>query len=45
VSYPDFQKYLATTVGPDVDFFNQILPKMKELATDSIRATYSVLDH
>ena len=27
-----------------VDFFGQVLPKMKELAGDCIRATYNLLD-
>jgi hypothetical protein len=44
VSYADFQKYLINHVNPDVDFFKHILPKMKEMATESIRATYSMLD-
>lgn len=44
ISYADFQKYLTNHVSPDIDFHSQILPKMKELATDSIRATYSMLD-
>lgn len=44
VSYADFQKYLTNSLGLDVDFNSQILTKMKELATDSIKATYSLLD-
>ncbi len=44
ISYSEFQKYLHHHVSPEIDFYNQIIPKMKDLATDSIRATYSVLD-
>jgi D-alanine-D-alanine ligase-like ATP-grasp enzyme len=44
VSYADFKKYLNNTIGPEVDFFAHILPKMKEIATDSIKATYAMLD-
>lgn len=44
VSYTDFQKYLTYSLGLDVDFNRDILGKMKELATDSIKATYLLLD-
>lgn len=32
------------TLGSEVDFYDQILPKMKELATDTMKATYMMLD-
>ena len=44
VSYAEFQKYLTHSLGLDVDFNSQILTKMRQLATDSIKATYSLLD-
>lgn len=33
VSYTDFQKYLTNHVSANVDFNEQILPKMKQLGT------------
>lgn len=44
ISYCEFQRYLTSNVSADIDFQNHIIPKMKELATDSIRATYAMLD-
>lgn len=44
ISYAEFQKYITANVSSEVDFRGQILPQMKKLATDSIRATYSMLD-
>ena len=44
VSYSEFRKYLKHQVKAEADFSDDILPKMKELATDTIRATYSRLD-
>lgn len=44
MSYADFRKYIMNTMGSEIDFYSQILPKMKELATDTIRATYNLLD-
>jgi hypothetical protein len=48
LSYEEFQKYLSKTnaqnKGKKVDFFEQILPHMKKLATDSIRATYGIIE-
>jgi hypothetical protein len=44
LSYSDFQKYLHKNVSKSCDFLNGTINKMKELATDSIKATYSLLD-
>jgi len=44
VSYSEFRKYLKHQVKAEADFLDDILPKMKELATDTIRATYNRLD-
>jgi tubulin monoglycylase TTLL3/8 len=53
VSYADFQKYLNVTYRnkPDLpaailhkyNFYNNVLPQMKNLATDAMRATYTIL--
>ena len=35
---------MTNGLSSDVNFNDDVLPKMKELATDSIKATYSMLD-
>jgi tubulin monoglycylase TTLL3/8 len=35
---------LNKNVGKNADFYGDILPKMKQLATDGMRSTYSILD-
>lgn len=44
ISYGEFQKYLTNGLSSDVNFNDDVLPRMKELATESIKATYSMLD-
>lgn len=33
VSYSDFQKYISNQIDPNIDFYQRILPNMKQLAT------------
>jgi hypothetical protein len=35
---------LVKNYRKDFDFFEEILPKMKKLATDAMRATYSIIE-
>ena len=50
LSYQDFQKYLDTSINParkkdqKVNFFDDILPQLKNIATESLRASYALLD-
>ena len=45
LSYHDFQKYLDLKYGEEkISFADHIYPKMKSIATDSIRSTYLQLD-
>ncbi len=45
LSYQEFQKYLeATYPTKKYNLFEQILPKMKDYATQAFRSTYSILD-
>jgi D-alanine-D-alanine ligase-like ATP-grasp enzyme len=45
ISYEDFQKYLDTNYRKsNFDFINGILPQMKRICTDAIRASYFLLD-
>lgn len=43
LSYKDLQDYL-TKFDPKVNFFNDILPQIKTIVTESIEATYSKLN-
>lgn len=43
ISYEDFQKYLTKNYKKGFNFFEEILPTMKRLATDAMRATYSII--
>lgn len=43
MSYSDFQKYLDSS-NIKVDFQKTVIPKMKALVTDTIRAVYRKLD-
>ena len=44
ISYEEFQKYLTKNYRKDFNFYDEILPKMKRLATDAMRATYSIIE-
>lgn len=44
LSYQDFQKYLDTFYGSNFNFYETILPRMRKIATDAIKASYSLLD-
>lgn len=45
LSYQDFQRYLDINYKKEkINFFNDILPKMKHISEESIRATYALLD-
>ena len=45
LSYTDFQKYLDSSYkGRNFDFFNKMLPKMRDIASDAIRSSYFLLD-
>ena len=43
ISYEEFQKYLVKNYSKDFSFYDEILPKMKQLATDAMRATYAII--
>ena len=45
----DFQRYLETSgnsekKGKKINFFQNILPEMKDIATDALKACYALLD-
>ncbi|OMJ71384.1 hypothetical protein SteCoe_30394 [Stentor coeruleus] len=44
LSYPEFQEYLETIYGKSVNFFENILPGIKNLVKDSIQSTYKKLN-
>lgn len=45
LSYSDLQKYIETVSGVrKVNFYEDIIPKMKHFATEAIKATYFILD-
>jgi tubulin polyglutamylase TTLL1/tubulin monoglycylase TTLL3/8 len=49
VSYDDLEKYISKAskrdnIGRAVSFNGEILPRMREIALDSLRATYHLLD-
>lgn len=44
VSYEEFQKYLDREYRGKYDFFSDVLPKMKKIVTDSIRACSLTID-
>ena len=46
VSYSDFQKYLNSTYKSRTskyDFMGSVMPRMKQIAADSMKATYMLL--
>ena len=45
LSYSELQKYLETTYPKTrPNFYEGIIPRMREMATEAVRATYSILD-
>ena len=44
VSYSDFQKYLEKEYQGRYNFYDEIYPKMKKIATDSIKACSLLID-
>lgn len=44
ISYEEFQRYLEKEYGNQYDFYQQIYPKMKKIATDSIKACSLMID-
>ena len=45
ISYEKMNKYLEKFEGQEKDsFFNDIIPKMKEITLDAVKATYLSLD-
>ena len=44
VSYSGFQQYIDRSSGPKVNFQQEVYPKMREIAKDTIKATYKQLD-
>lgn len=44
LTYAEFQSYLDTQYGGKYNFFEEIYPKMRKIATDSIRASSLVID-
>lgn len=43
LSYRDFQRYLDTN-HKDINFFNQILPKIRDIVKDTMQASFSIID-
>ncbi|KAL4438061.1 hypothetical protein ABPG74_016840 [Tetrahymena malaccensis] len=43
VSYDELDKYI-TSLQPEKDFYNSILPQMKEIARDTMKAVYGKID-
>jgi len=44
LSYCEFERYLETTYKGTVNFYKNIYPQMKSIATDTIRAAYGIID-
>ena len=44
LSYSRFQQYIDQGSGPKVNFQQEVYPKMREIAKDTIKATYKKLD-
>lgn len=43
LSFNDMQKYVKNNT-PEFDFYQQVYPRMMELATDAIRSTHLAID-
>lgn len=44
ISYEEFQKYLEREYGKRYNFYKDVYPKMKKIATDSIKACSFMID-
>jgi hypothetical protein len=44
LSYNDFQRYLDSKYDEKYNFAELIYPKMKSIATDTLKSTYLLLD-
>jgi hypothetical protein len=44
MTYEEFQKYLDLNCSDKMNFFEQVLPKMKEMVKDSVKAVFLKID-